>query len=81
MRTEVKLFALAKQLAGCDAIAVDLPDGAIVADLRHVITERYPDLADLLAHAMFAVNAQYANDDSLVPPDAEIACIPPVSGG
>ena len=81
MRTEVKLFALAKQLAGCETIVVNLPPGAVVADLRRVMGEQCPDLSDLLAHAMFAVNTQYANDESPLPPDAEIACIPPVSGG
>ena len=81
MRTEVKLFALAKELAGSDTIDVDLTPGAVVADLRRVMAEQFPELSDLLAHAMFAVNTEYANDDSPIPPDAEIACIPPVSGG
>ena len=81
MRIHVRLFALARQLADNDTIAVDLPAGAVVADLRHVLAEQYPDLADLLPHAMFAINTQYANDDSPPAADAEIACIPPVSGG
>ena len=81
MRIEVKLFALAKQLADSDTITVDLPPGAVVADLRRVLGEQCPSLADLLPHAMFAIDTQYANDDSPLTPDAEIACIPPVSGG
>ena len=81
MRTKVKLFALAKELAGSDTIVVNLAPESVVADLRRVMAEQFPELSDLLAHAMFAVNTEYANDESPVPPDAEIACIPPVSGG
>jgi molybdopterin converting factor subunit 1 len=81
MKMDVKLFALARQLAGRDTIVVDLPAKAVVADLRRAIAEQHPDLSELLAHTMFAVNAEYAHDDSPLPPDAEVACIPPVSGG
>jgi molybdopterin converting factor small subunit len=38
-------------------------------------------LAVVLRHAMFAVNTDYAADDTVIPPRAEVACIPPVSGG
>jgi molybdopterin converting factor small subunit len=81
MKVEVKLFALAKQLARCDTIQVDLPPGADVADLRRAIGQHFPDLAQLVRHALFAVNAEYADEDSPLPGGAEIACIPPVSGG
>ena len=81
MRTEIKLFALAKQLAGCETINVDLPEGANVSTLRQAISRQHPELSDLVRHALFAVNTEYADDTSSVPNDAEIALIPPVSGG
>jgi molybdopterin converting factor small subunit len=49
--------------------------------LRQAIAEQYPALADLVAHALFAVNADYASDAIPIPAEAELACIPPVSGG
>ena len=81
MKTEVKLFALAKQLAGCDTLEVDLPAGASVAALRCIISQQHPELSELVRHALFAVNTEYADEDSPIPSGAEIACIPPVSGG
>jgi molybdopterin converting factor small subunit len=30
---------------------------------------------------MFAVNAEYADDQAVIPAGAQVACIPPVSGG
>jgi molybdopterin converting factor small subunit len=81
MKATIKVFALARQLAGQESLAVDLPPGATVADLRQAIAEQYPALADLVAHALFAVNADYAGDAIPIPAEAELACIPPVSGG
>jgi molybdopterin converting factor small subunit len=81
MRIQLKLFALARQLADAETIAVELPPSAVVADLRHAVAQQYPPLADVLPHATFAIDAQYVHDNAPVPPDAEIACIPPVSGG
>ena len=55
--------------------------GATVADLRRQLATRVPPLSGLLRHMMFAIDAQYVSADALLPPDAEVACIPPVSGG
>jgi molybdopterin converting factor small subunit len=38
-------------------------------------------LSTLLPHVLFAINAEYAGDATPIPAGAEIACIPPVSGG
>jgi molybdopterin synthase sulfur carrier subunit len=81
MNVCVKLFAAASELAGQKEVAVDLPSGATIGKLRRQMGEQYPPLAPLLPHAMFAVDAEYVADDALVSTDAEIACIPPVSGG
>jgi molybdopterin converting factor small subunit len=81
MKATVRVFALARQLAGQESLVVDLPPGATVADLRRAMAEQYPTLADLVAHALFAVNAQYAADVTPIPAAADLACIPPVSGG
>jgi molybdopterin synthase catalytic subunit/molybdopterin synthase sulfur carrier subunit len=52
-----------------------------VADLRRQLATACPELASLLPHVLIAVNAQYAGDDTVIPAGAELACIPPVSGG
>ena len=81
MILRVKLFAVAKQLAGSDAVEVDLPQGSTVGQLRAAVAEQMPALAEVLGHVMIAVNMQYASDETVVPARAEVACIPPVSGG
>jgi molybdopterin converting factor small subunit len=49
--------------------------------LKQALRERFPALAPVMPHLMFAVNAEYANDATVIPANAEVACIPPVSGG
>jgi molybdopterin synthase sulfur carrier subunit len=78
---EVKLFALAREAAGNGAVRVALPAGATVADLRRHLAEQYPALAPLVGQMLVAVGAEYAEDDQTLDGAAEVACIPPVSGG
>ena len=81
MNVQIKLFAAARDLAGRDAIELSLPAGATVAVLRRELVARVPELAGLAPHVMFAINQEYAADATTIPADAEVACIPPVSGG
>jgi molybdopterin converting factor subunit 1 len=81
VRIRVRLFAVAKQVAGRDAVELDLPEEATVADLRRQLGNQIPQLSGLMAQVMFAIDMQYARDDARIPPDADVACIPPVSGG
>jgi molybdopterin converting factor subunit 1 len=81
MTIRVRLFARARDLAGADAVDVDLPAGATVAGLRAQLAERVPALRDLLPRAAVAVNEDFADDDTPIPPGVEVAIIPPVSGG
>jgi molybdopterin converting factor subunit 1 len=81
VNVHVKLFAVARQIAGHDEIEVRLSDGATVGDLRHEIAKQVPSLAPLLPHLMIALDAEYADEDRPIRPEDEIACIPPVSGG
>ena len=81
MKIRVKLFAVACQLAESDTVDIDLPKGATVGDLRREIARQHAPLAPLVPHLMIALDTDYADDDRIVCPDQEIACIPPVSGG
>jgi molybdopterin converting factor subunit 1 len=77
----VRLFARARDLAGADFVAVDVPDAASVADLRSALARRVPELEGFLARCAVAVNEEFADDHRVVPRDAEVALLPPVSGG
>ncbi len=81
MKLRVKLFAVARQRVASEAIEVELSEPASIGNLRGAIAEQFPPLADLLVHVRFAVNSDYASDATIIPVRAEIALIPPVSGG
>ncbi len=81
LKLKVKLFAVAKQVAGADAVDLELPDAATVGDLRRALLSELPTLAGMSNLLLFAVNGEYAGDRVTLPPGAEVACIPPVSGG
>ncbi len=81
MRVRVRLFAAARQSVGRDSVDVALPEGATIAELRRQLGSRFPQLSGWLAHVTFALDAQYADDQATIPPEADVACIPPVSGG
>jgi sulfur-carrier protein len=80
-RYTVLLFARLKELSGESSVEIDLEDGAKIADLRSRLGEQVPSVASLLRHCLFAVNDAYADESLVIPLNAEIACIPPVSGG
>jgi molybdopterin converting factor small subunit len=86
MKVRVKLFAVARQRVGNGEVEVELADpngsgGPTVADLRLALLRQFGALAEVLPHVRMAVNGDYAAESSAIPPGAEVALIPPVSGG
>jgi molybdopterin converting factor subunit 1 len=81
MKFKIQLFAVARELAGAAAIELDLPPSATVADVRRELIARLPQLGQFGRQLRFAVNSEFADDGTPVPSAAEVACIPPVSGG
>jgi molybdopterin converting factor small subunit len=78
----VRLFALARQRAGRAVVTLDVPEPATVAALKRTLADACPELAPLVPQLMIAVDADYAGDDATpIPPGADVAAIPPVSGG
>ena len=81
MICHVKLFARARDLAGASEVSVVLPDEATIKELRAALARDYPALAGLLERSALAVQDEFAGDNLVVPPGAEVALLPPVSGG
>lgn len=81
MIVSVRLFARARDLSGADIVRVELPDGASVADLRRRLAADYPALAGLLERSALAVEDDFAEDSRVLSANAEVALLPPVSGG
>lgn len=87
MIVRVKLFAVARQRVGQEEVQIEVAAGRgasaqpTVADLRGALKSRFPELAEVLPHVKVAVNSDYASERTAIPADAEVALIPPVSGG
>jgi molybdopterin converting factor subunit 1 len=81
MQVRVKLFARARDLAGTQEVEVALAEGATVGELRRVLAAQVTALAGLLTRSAVAINDDFADDHQVVPPNSEIALLPPVSGG
>src|SRR5215218_8408565 len=74
MVVTVRLFAGLRERAGRDRVEVELPDGAVVADLLAAM-----DVAP--RSCVVAINREYADERARVSPGDEVALVPPVSGG
>ncbi|QDU22952.1 MoaD/ThiS family protein [Urbifossiella limnaea] len=81
MTLTVHLFAAARDLAGAAALPIDLPDRSTVSDLRAALAACVPALAALLARSAVAVDHEFADDTHVLTATAEVAVLPPVSGG
>lgn len=77
----VLLFARARDLVGCDRITIAGPRPGTVGELRRQVIEQYPRLASLAARSAFAVDDEFAEDPAPIRDGAEVALLPPVSGG
>jgi molybdopterin synthase catalytic subunit len=82
MKVRVRLFARARELAECSVLELDLPANATIADLRRRLGADVPALLGILESSAFAVNERLAESvTEALSPDAEVALLPPVSGG
>jgi molybdopterin synthase sulfur carrier subunit len=77
---KVLLFAGIAEKMGQQQLVVE-QHGITVQDLRKWLTQQYPEITIDLERAMIAVNEEFADDQTLLKMDDEIAIIPPVSGG
>jgi molybdopterin synthase catalytic subunit len=80
MRVSVRLFAGLRERAGGERVDVELPEGAVVADLLAAMADT-PVGALVPGQCVVAINREYAPASAPVGPDDEVALIPPVSGG
>jgi MoaE-MoaD fusion protein len=81
MRVRVLFFGHLKDLAGKPGDALDLPDGASVRDLLQCYATQIPRIKASLPSLAVAVNQQYADAETKLKPNDEVALLPPVSGG
>lgn len=80
MTFQVLLFAQLRELAGSATISVSA-NAETAAELFAALAEQYPALAPALASSRLAVNQTYAQAETPIAPNDELALIPPVNGG
>ncbi|PKB79974.1 MAG: hypothetical protein BZY88_10565 [SAR202 cluster bacterium Io17-Chloro-G9] len=81
MELLVRFFALYRERAGLNEFSFDLPQNSTVADLTAEVRRRFPDLAPPQVNIVVAVNADYAESETVLKPGDDVCLIPPVSGG
>jgi molybdopterin synthase catalytic subunit/molybdopterin converting factor small subunit len=80
MQVTVRTFALLRELAA-DRTALQLADGAILADAWAALAQAHPGLAPHREFVRAARNGAYAAWDQALTDGDEVAFLPPVSGG
>ena len=73
-------FAGARDAAGTSRETLENPP-ATVGALRRLLVERHPALARVMPGCRIAVDEELADDAAPLPDRAEVAVLPPVSGG
>ena len=80
-RVKLLFFATLRDRAGAKSMELDIPADLTVRGLKEKISNEYPNLRDSMSSVLITINREYAFDEAVIPPDAELAMFPPVSGG
>lgn len=82
MTRTVRLLGVTRELAGVEAVRLELEPTATVADLRATLATAVPALAPTLPSCAVALEHRYCADDVRIDGyEGEITLVPPVSGG
>ncbi|MGC4002440.1 MAG: MoaD/ThiS family protein [Pirellulales bacterium] len=81
MRIVIQLFAGARDAVGAPTVEVDVPAGGTVGDLEAACLRIAPRLQDWMGRSLWAVDGEYAARTTVIAAGADIALVPPVSGG
>jgi molybdopterin synthase catalytic subunit len=81
MQVTVKLFGSIREAAGAKELAVVVPEGSTVADLRLLLTRDHPSFEEMGDRLRVSVNYEIVRGDRALLEGDEVAFLPPVSGG
>jgi molybdopterin converting factor small subunit len=81
MKVTVLFFAQVRELAGRAGAELSLPEGSRLEDALAALTREHPALGPLWPHVAVAVGCRLARPDTPLTDGAELALLPPVSGG
>ena len=81
MHLRVLLFAQARERVGAAEVTLELAAGSRVADALTALERSHPALTQLRPVLATAVNGELVRGDATLADGAELALLPPVSGG
>jgi len=81
MNIHLLAFASAGDALGASEMELELPEGSRVADLRERLNRDHPQLAPLWPRLAVAVDGRLVSPEAPLTDGAEVALLPPVSGG
>jgi MoaE-MoaD fusion protein len=81
VKVSLLLFASLRDAIGERSLCMDLDEGATVADLKHRLGVVYPKVEPMLETVVCAIDDDYVTFEEALHDGAEVALIPPVSGG
>jgi molybdopterin converting factor subunit 1 len=80
-RIKILFFATLRERAGVKSLEIDIPSGMTVEGFKEKLSIDYPNLKESMHAVLITVNREYAFEENVIPPNAEIGMFPPVSGG
>jgi len=80
---KIKYFAWIKDITNLEEEEINLNEAKNLDELKTYIIEKYPDLKKHMINEIlrFAINQEYAVNNTNLNEEDEIAIFPPVSGG
>jgi molybdopterin synthase catalytic subunit len=81
MKVHVMFFAQARERAGRTSAELTLPDSSRLEDALAALAREYPELESLWPQLAVAVDGRLARPGTPLSDGAELAVLPPVSGG
>lgn len=81
MQVNVRLSGELARLSGTPRLALDLPDGATVADARTALLGRMPDLAGALDATLPLIRGNHVGAEHGLCHGDELALLLPAAGG
>ena len=80
-RVKLLFFATIRERAGTKSMELEIPEDLTIQGLKDKLASDLPNLKESMKSVLITINREYAFDEAVVPPNAEIGMFPPVSGG
>jgi MoaD family protein len=81
MKVNLRLFSVYRDIVGSKEMIIDVVRGATLGDLFEELLHRYPRLKPLERSVVLAVNRDFADSETKLKENDEVALMPPIGGG